>query len=584
MERKELLITDLRAYVDADAVSDHKYIDKWNAVPYSTKEFDGVMLYANRNMVVSDLTIEPKLSGYYDIYIGMYINGQFSGHELHEAFIKLSSDKSFTTVSPCARIGNHKIDEFLWRTVDMTGESITLRHPTNVMGESPETALALLRLVPLTEDEYKARMAEFSYEKNKNVMSTYCTIDFMYKYNPQKKEDFLTIADEFAGTDVDSLAIEYLGMLDGELAGGSDRWAFNKARDKFLYEGLRKFILTEDNVYPMIIKRGQENGLKMYMSMRMGAWGADFPKDDYLVNGFTPKHPELRCLDRDGTPLHKMSFAYPEVRKFMVDCFTKMMTYGADGISLLYTRGTPYVLFEEPIQKLFNEKYPNIDCRELPNTDEKLIKVRSEVMTGFMRELRSMVDSFGEGKKINVHVMTSVKDNLYYGLDIPTWVHEGLIDNIIVNNDYHWENLPDEVWKDESKTRIDLEKYAEWAISAPEIITCRNVYNHLIPKEAVDEYHALVKDKDIKVYCDLQRDTVEDIHKEAVRLINMGVKNILIWDTWEYKPIGRIWQIYKRLGHIDRIHDFDIRKYTKMHRVNVLRGMQVGRYCPWWGG
>jgi len=407
----------------------------------------------------------------------------------------------------------------------------------------------------------------------------------MFLHNPQKKEDWLLAVEEYAESDVESLALENIRIFDGILNGDVENHAFLRPGDQHVYEGMRKYILSEDNVYPMMIEHGHKMGLKMYISMRMGAWGIEFPMDgDYFDNRFYLEHPELRCYDRDGTWINRLSYAYPEVRAYIMKQFRDMLEYGCDGISLIYTRGTPYVLFEQPILDAFAAEYPGVDCRKLPNTDERLIKVRARVMTNFMRDMRKMLDDFKPGLKMNVHVHTSIKDNLYYALDIPQWISEGLIDNIIVNNDYHWENLPDEVWEDETKKQIDLEKYTKWANSSPEIITCRNVYGHLIPEEAVREYNALTEGTNIRVFCDLQRDTPEDAKAEAIRLMDIGCKNICLWDTYEYKPIGRLWKILQRLGHRDQIRDFDINKYTKMHRVNLLNGMQVGRYCPWWGG
>lgn len=584
MERKEVLVTDLQKVLGSEYVSSHRQKDKWQAIPYSADEIQGVILHANRAMTVPDLVFDPQLTGYYDIYVGMYITAQFTQNKLHEALLKLSSDANFAAVSPNAWIGNHKIDEFRWRSVDMTGETITIRHPQNTPGYAFDTSIAFFRFVPLTSEQFAARKAEFADQKNKKVFATNDIHCFMYKYNPQTREEWQMVVDEYLNSDVESLSMEYWRKFDTTFDEYGADYPFQREQDRNVFIGLKKFILPEDNVYPSIIKRGHEIGLKMYMSLRMGAWGIEFPMDNYFSSSFFNQHPELRCLDRDGTEINRLSYAYPEVREHILDCLNTMLSYGSDGVSLLYTRGVPYVLFEEPIQALFAKEYPGVDCRMLPNTDPRLIRVRSQVMTDFMRSVRELADSYGKDKKVNVHVHTSLKDNLYYALDVEQWIKEGLVDNIIVNNDYHWENLDADVWSDEDKTLIDLEKYKKWANSSPEIITCRNVYGHLIPKGAVAEYLSLVEGTSIRVFCDLQRDTPEEAKKEALRLLDMGIKDICIWDTWEYKPNGRLWEFCSRLGHIDQIADFDINNYAKIHRVNALNNMQVGRYCPWWGG
>ncbi len=583
--RKEVLIADLQSVFGSEQLTSPRRKDRWQALPYSTDTIDGVIMHANRHMTVPDMVLDPKLCGYYDIYVGMYISPQFTPTNFHEALLKLSHDLSFSAVAPNASAnGNHRIDEFRWRSVDMTGEKLIIRHPQNIPGYAADTSIAFFRFVPLTSEQFADRKAEFSDPSNKKLFATHDIHGFMFKYAPKTREDWLMIPNEFVDSDVESLSIEYIRIFDGKLKGSIDDYAFNRAQDRSVYEGLEKFILPEDNVYPSIIKRGHELGLKMYMSLRMGAWGIEFPMDgDYFDSVFPLQHPELRCYDRDGTHINGLSYAYPEVREYILDCFRNMLSYGCDGISLIYTRGTPYVLFEEPVRELFSREYPDIDCRMLPNTDTRLINIRSRIMTEFMRSVRALVDSYGQGKRINVHVHTSLKDNLYYALDISQWVREGLIDGIIVNNDYHWENL-DGVMRDDDDTLIDLDKYRRWASSSPEIITCRNVYGHLIPKEAVEEYNALVSGTSVRVFCDLQRDTPEEAKEEALRLLDIGVRDICLWDTYAYKPNSMLWAFLSRLGHTDKLADFDIRKYTRVHRVNVINNMQVGRYCPWWGG
>ena len=574
MERRELLLTDMAQAFGTG--STERRTDGWYALPYEADGVGGVMLFADKYSKVPDLTVSPGLEGPYEIWMGQYVNEQFGVKP--RMLAKLTGDRGFTTA--CAtpyRMGNHKIDEFLWRTADMTGQSLTLRHPRH----EKDSDIAFLRFVPIGEAEYKRRKADTV----KRIFATNDIHDFMAEYDPQTTEDWMMIPDEFLDSDVESLSIEYCRIYDGLIAGEKEKHAFCRPSGRFVYDGLEKFILPEDNIYPALIRRGHENGLRMYMSLRMGAWGIEFPYGgDYFDNRFALEHPELRCEDRDGTPVARMSYAYPEVREYILGCFRDMLSYGADGISLIYTRGTPYVLFEEPVRALFMKEYPGLDCRMLPNADPRLERVRAEILNGFMRDIRALADSFDPDKKVNVHVHTSLADNLYYGLDVETWVREGLVDNIIVNNDRHWENLDADVWLDREKGLIDPAKYGAWADSAPESVTCRNVYGHLIPKEAVDEYHALTEGTGVRVFCDLQRDCVGDAKAEAERLLSMGVRDFCIWDTDDYKPWTRLWRFLSRLGHTEEITGFDITKYARTCRVNVLGGMQVGRYLPWWGG
>ncbi len=88
---------------------------------------------------------------------------------------------------------------------------------------------------------------------------------------------------------------------------------------------------------------------------------------------------------------------------------------------------------------------------------------------------------------------------------------------------------------------------------------------------------------DGKEYRDRCYDGVVGLLRERIDA-SMGVRDFCVWDTDDYKPWTRLWRFLSRLGHTEEITGFDITKYARTCRVNVLGGMQVGRYLPWWGG
>ena len=88
----------------------------------------------------------------------------------------------------------------------------------------------------------------------------------------------------------------------------------------------------------------------MSVSIRMGAWGLTYPFDQYYFDcDFMQENPEWRTYDRNGDEIAAMSYAYPEVRKFMVDELVNMARSGCDAVTLIWHRGIPYVLFEKPV-------------------------------------------------------------------------------------------------------------------------------------------------------------------------------------------------------------------------------------------
>ena len=588
---REVVISDLAAACgDTREISKNREMDKWHAVSYETAEVSGVMLSADCEVNAEPVTFDPRLAGWYDIWVGMYAEPALGGAQQYEGYLKLKSDLELQTLTPSKHLGRHKIDEFLWRAADMTGETLTLGHP-HARGSDYDTAFAFFRFVPLDDEAVARRRAEFTGKRHKKIFATHDMHWFMYFYNPQRDEDWLRIPYEYIDSDVESLSIEYLNIFDGDIfSERAEDCAFAQMGDRNVQEGLRRFFLRPDPVYSKVIERGHDLGLEMYMGLRMGAWAIEFPLEGgYFDRKFARENPHLRCVDRDGTALGGLSYAYPEVQENMLFHLSHMLSFGCDGVSLIYTRGTPYVLFEQPVLDLFAQRYPDVDARHLPNTDPRLEEVRVGIMNGFMRRVRSLLDAHAAGGKrllVNAHVHTSVADNLYYGLDIKTWVDEGLVDKLIVNNDRHWENLDADVWQDEEHTLIDLKKYACWARSAPESVSCRNVFDHDIPAEAIEEYLAIAKDTGVRIICDVQTRHLpfEKAQREVLRFIENGVESFCMWDTYQSKPVGRNWAFASRVGHTDEVAGMTAGDCCRTHRVLSLAGIHVGRYFPSWGG
>ena len=53
--------------------------------------------------------------------------------------------------------------------------------------------------------------------------------------------------------------------------------------------------------------------MKVHVAIRPAGWSFFEPYSDYWESPFYQEHPEWRCVDRDGTPVDRMSWAVPEV-------------------------------------------------------------------------------------------------------------------------------------------------------------------------------------------------------------------------------------------------------------------------------
>ena len=107
-----------------------------------------------------------------------------------------------------------------------------------------------------------------------------------------------------------------------------------------------------------------------------------------------------------------------------------------DGIYLIYARRPPLVEYEPEIVDGFKAETGK-DPSELPADDPEWLKYRCRVLTGFMQEARQAMDEatrrHGRSKRIRVAAdcMSTEAEKLLMGMDVETWVKEGLVDVLI---------------------------------------------------------------------------------------------------------------------------------------------------------
>jgi hypothetical protein len=192
------------------------------------------------------------------------------------------------------------------------------------------------------------------------------------------------------------------------------------------------------NIVPELVKLGtdplratstfaRENGFDFYWSLRIN------DTHDYIHRPEQPyerwsklkaAHPEYLC----GTCGEKLAhgrwsavdFSHAEIRDLCVQYCTEVYrNYDVDGIELDFFRHL-YL-------------FPNV-ARGLVATREQL-----DLMTGMVKQIRDMTETIGMAKGKPIVVLVRIPDSVDYcravGIDIETWMKQGLID-IIVGSDY----------------------------------------------------------------------------------------------------------------------------------------------------
>jgi hypothetical protein len=192
-------------------------------------------------------------------------------------------------------------------------------------------------------------------------------------------------------------------------------------------------------VDPLRVAREEASrqGAEFHVMIRPAGWKGAFPFDETFNSHFFEAHPEWRCADRDGTPTLHVSWAFPEVRRHVLEILKETLKLEPDGVGFLFHRGMPMILWEEPFTSEFQRRYHD-DARAVPEDDPRIYELRAEMMTGLLREVRALLDETqakrGDGKRLKISLSTFSKeaDNQKFGLDIARWAREGLVDDIAV--------------------------------------------------------------------------------------------------------------------------------------------------------
>ena len=592
-ENGEVFYTYLDEHFEPkENLSPYSLKDKWRVVPVGTTEYSSNML-SSLGGYPEDITLSPNLTGWYKIYL--HAPGQSVLH------LKLSSDPAFWVATATTQAG-YLMEEFLWRCADMTGESLTLTRKLDAANY--HSLISAIRFVPMSEDELAEYLREETRTDTKRIYATDDMHNRLYFTHPRTLDDWRSVAFNYMHSDVEWLSIEQIRNFVSCRLPTDDtaNFCFPRAGDRNVQEQYPLF--DYDEVLKTVVDQGHRQGLKMSVSIRMGAWGLTFPFDQYYFDcDFMQENPQWRTYDRNGDEIAAMSYAYPEVRQFMVNEVLHMAHSGCDAVTLIWHRGIPYVLFEKPVADRFFELYGEYPY-ELPLDDPRLNALHCEIMTGLMREIRTALDAeFGKGK-IGLHVRTlySPYDTKYVGLDVEQWAKEGLIDAIISYPVRFHEMLPDEVWKDEAHTRIDLEKYTKF-VRTKGGATIHPGDCELLPpiknsrgelcgpdgqKEHVAEWMALEKQYGTKVYIEIMPRQLpnEEFKRRALDLYNCGAERIALWDTCCRAEPRAMWVAAGRLGHKDELADMDVGEGEYYHRFRVHRtaNADFSRYEPFWGG
>jgi hypothetical protein len=246
-----------------------------------------------------------------------------------------------------------------------------------------------------------------------------------------------------------------------------------------------------------------------------------------------------------------MSWAVPEVREHMIDVLKELLQFGADGANIVFTRGYPVVLYEEPARKLFQQQH-NVGPREIPESDPRITQFRSDIVTQFFRELRSALDDEQKRRKSDTKLQLSVlinataEDDRGFGVDLRRLVSERLVDEVFTEHGFG-----------ATAKRVNY-KLLQQACDAAKIPFSPGIYK------------------------DRSQWSLVPGHYEK------GARGVTVWDAEMIDMYEWAWM--SRFGHVDetrwRLNNLNMDKAPRtIHRFDMLGGqIRNGRFGPHWGG
>lgn len=531
-------LVDYTAERDAEEIDIKSIHDAFRQKPDPGRTFSGTLLLAMHDSRAPEITYSLDRTGWHRIYVGLY-QKPFEGTKAID--VRLSRDASFTTLEGHEGGKDHqenRLYEVYWKTADLTGQGIHFRQIT--FPQVREAWVAFVKLVPLSEEQVRDFEAD---RRNPEHKKLFVHIDPGISNESGDEETLLSLLDPLRHGDVARLYWE-TGMGDRVFYPSSigrrptetrdhgddpDNPFYGRAYDGVESKTWRAYRETGVEPLEVAVEFAHEHGIELHAAYRVAGFHFPVPHYSETKGSFFEQHPELRCMDREGKPLPRISYAFPETREYVLSLLRETASnYAIDGVALLYNRRPPLLAYEAPIVEGFQAEYGE-DPRKLDTLDERWLQYRSTFLTRFMREVRAMLDEVareqGRSRLAVTAVVCRPGENILHGMHLKTWVREGLVDTLVPYSSSVRLNSFVPAWDD--------------------------------PQD-VEHFVSLVKGTDCTLALNMmpRAMTSREYYDMAYRLYQSGVERFFFWDgLGRTGGVGR-WRRAARIGHQSEVEEW----------------------------
>ncbi|MAV37861.1 MAG: hypothetical protein CMJ59_20680 [Planctomycetaceae bacterium] len=435
--RREIVVRDFRICQPQSALAATRRAGKWQVIPYSSGAIHGQMLAATSLVDPPTVTLPLRQQGWYRITVGIW--NPIWGYDGRESVLKLkmSNEPCFRVVKSTGPTGYKGtiLQEYEFGARDVTGQDLRIAKRSGQKGY-----LAYVRLTPLAEDQVTALLARRATSQSRVLVASHDGGGYLNRGGAiaiTSREDIWAEIEPYRYSDVKrvSWAVNYSHTTNWPSRVGtlfSREFIPGRRDEASLFGALNGLIDQGINPLHEACQHAHRIGIEFDAQFRMAMLGRT-PPDPQL--GFVAEHPSLRMVARDGTAIEKASYAFAEARAFLVSMVRDTVSQVAvDGVTLNFIRGGDYFAFESPVREAFAKQYHG-DARQTEPNDERLLRVRAAFMTQLVREVRAELERSSQQQdrqfKLHALVYPTRENNLRHGLDITTWIEQGLIDSIL---------------------------------------------------------------------------------------------------------------------------------------------------------
>jgi len=536
---RAILLTDLSKAEPASALhsGDRRKKERWHVIPYETAAFSGhaLSVFPETGAPVVSLPLDAR--GWHAVYIGVGSASNGIDNIDNKVRARLSGDESFKRMTN-RQVVDYKndrresIEEVFLTVADVTGRSVEFKQVPFV-----RSTVMYVKLVPVTEADAIAWREQRPDGEVRPVIATIDNHSWVWPYKPRTAAD---LKETFAGWERSDFSKWWFQVMGADLTGyptevgtvpGMETEDFPRWEYKEHVDSMQA--LFDAGIDPLKVAKevADEQGAEFHVFIRPGAWKGALSLEEVFDSKFYDEHPEWRAIDIDGTPTYYMSYAYPQVRRHILDVLREALKVNPDGVGYLFVRGMPLMLWEDGFSEPFKSKH-GVDPRTLPEDDPRVYAMRAQIMTDFLRETRQMLDEaqreMGRDKPFAISVtgFNTQQDNDRHGLALETWINEGLANDVAVAWFAHHTSFTEE-----NRTTIDM-----------------------------DYYTRITEGKNVGLYpmvIGWKPGTPEAMSKKVAEYYERGVTGISVWDPdqarWPTRHGSDPFDALSLLGHVDYV-------------------------------